>query len=141
MLTRSQINKIKKALRNKTGVEIASSKSHIRRSVKHGGSLFSSLAALGAKLLPLATKFITKVAASFATAAVSALGSLGVDKLVGSGQEGGFLIPDSKVQLLIQKKKLLTKKQKEQILSVLQSGGQVFIQPTAKQSVGALGQF
>ena len=79
MLTKTQIRKIKKAVQNNTGVDIKISKTQIRKSVKHGGSLFSSLLSLGTKLLPYATK----VATPLATGAISALGSLGVDKIFG----------------------------------------------------------
>ena len=47
MLTRRQITKIKKSLVNGTGSDIKISKTQIRRSVKYGGSLFTSLASLG----------------------------------------------------------------------------------------------
>ena len=60
MLTQRQITKIKKSLRNGTGSDIKISKTQIRRSVKHGGNLFSSLASLGAKVLPYAIKGISK---------------------------------------------------------------------------------
>ena len=91
MLTKTQVNKIQKSVANKTGVDIKISKTQIRRSVKQGGSLFSSLAMLGAKALP----YVTKMAPALATGAVSALGSLGIDKIFGKGQgqTGGFLIP------------------------------------------------
>ena len=108
MLTKSQIGKIKKAAAKGTGVDIKISKTEVRKAV--GGSVMTSLAAIGAKALPMVTKFIPKVAAPLATGAVSALGSLGVEKLFGSGQTGGFLIPDSKIDLLIKNKGLLTKK-------------------------------
>ena len=65
-----------------------------------------------------------------------------VKKISGSGQRamtGGFLIPQDKIQKLIDNKHLLTNKQKEQILSALQSGGQVVVKPTKKQSGGLLG--
>ena len=72
-----------------------------------------------------------------------------VKKISGSGQRasrrpqramtGGFLIPQDKIQKLIANKHLLTSKQREQILTALQSGGQVMVKPTAKQSGGALG--
>ena len=140
MLTKSQIKKIEKAARNNTGVDIKISKMQMRKSVKHGGSLFSSLLSLGTKLLPYATKF----AAPLATGALSALGSLGMNKIFGKGQNGGllrggFLIPNDKIELLIKNKNLLTKKQKEHILNSLQSGGQVVVTPSAKQRGGALG--
>ena len=51
MLTQRQITKIKKSIRNGTGSDIKIRKTQIRKSVKHGGNLFSSLASLGAKVL------------------------------------------------------------------------------------------
>ena len=139
MLTKTQGNKIQKSVANKTGVDIKISKTQIRKSVKHGGSLFSSLALLGAKALPLMTKAASKALPALATGAVSALGSLGVDKIFGKGMNGGFLIPQNKIDQLIKYKDWLTKKQKEQILSAVQSGGQVVINPTVKQRGGFLG--
>ena len=72
-----------------------------------------------------------------------------VKKISGSGQRasrrpqramtGGFLIPQDKIQKLIDNKHLLTNKQKEQILSALQSGGQIVVKPSKKQSGGLLG--
>ena len=120
MLTKTQIKKIKKAAQNNSGVDIKISNTQIRKSVKHGGSLFSSLLSLGTKPLPYATK----VAPHLATGALSALGSLGIDKIFGKGQSGGFtslhsaegfLIPDSKIELLVKNKNMLTQKQKEHI--------------------------
>ena len=122
MLTKTQVNRIKRAISKGDGVELKISKTQARKVFKQGGSLWSSLLQIETKMLPFVTKGVGKVAAPLATEAVSALDSLDIDKLFGSGQ-GGFLIPDSKVQLLIQNKNLLTKKQKEQILSALQSGG------------------
>ena len=139
MLTKTQINKIKKAAQNRAGVVLKISKSHIKKSVKQGGSLFSSLAMLGAKALPYMTKAASKALPALATGAVSALGSLGMDKIFGKGMTGGFLIPQNKVDQLIQYKHLLTNKQKEQILAAIQSGGQVVINPTKTQSGGFLG--
>ena len=52
MLTSRQINKIKKSIRNGTGSDIKISKTQIRKSVKYGGNLFSSLASIGARVLP-----------------------------------------------------------------------------------------
>ena len=104
-----------------------------------GGSLFSSLAMLGEKALPFVTKAASKALPALATGAVSALGSLGIDKIFGKGMTGGFLIPQNKIDQLIQHKNLLTKAQKEQILAAVQSGGQLVINPTAKQRGGFLG--
>ena len=139
LLTKTQINKIKNAVTNQSGVDLKISKSRIRKSVKHGGSLFSSLAMLGAKALPFVTKAASKALPALATGAVTALGSLGMDKIFGKGMSGGFLIPQNKVDQLIKYKNLLTQKQKEQILAAIQSGGQVVVAPTAKQSGGFLG--
>ena len=52
---------------------------------------------------------------------------------------GGFLIPQDKIQKLIDNKHLLTNKQKQEILAALQSGGQVVVKPSAKQAGGMLG--
>ena len=139
MLTKTQLNKIQKAASNRTGVDIKISKTQIRKSVRKGGSLFSSLALLGAKALPFVTKAASKALPALATGAVSALGSLGIDKIFGKGMTGGFLIPQNKIDQLIQYKNLLTKAQKEQILAAVQSGGQVVINPTVKQRGGFLG--
>ena len=135
MLTKTQLNKIQKAASNRTGVDLKISKTQIRKVVQ-GGSLFSSLAMLGAKALPFVA---SKALPALATGAVSALGSLGIDKIFGKGMTGGFLIPQNKIDQLIQHKNLLTKAQKEQILAAVQSGGQLVINPTAKQSGGFLG--
>ena len=52
---------------------------------------------------------------------------------------GGFLIPQNKIDQLIKHKDLLTKKQKEQIVSALHTGGQLVIKPTKTQSGGFIG--
>ena len=135
MLTKTQLNKIQKAAASRTGVDLKISKTQIRKVVQ-GGSLFSSLAMLGAKALPFVA---SKALPALATGAVSALGSLGIDKIFGKGMTGGFLIPQNKIEQLIQHKNLLTKAQKEQILVAVQSGGQLVLNPTAKQRGGFLG--
>ena len=83
LLTKTQVNKIQKAAANQLGVDIKISKSRIRKSVRAGGSLFSSLAMLGAKALPFVTKAASKALPALATGAVTALGSLGMDKMKG----------------------------------------------------------
>ena len=80
MLTKTQLNKLQKAASNRTGVDLKISKSQIRKVVQ-GGSLFSSLAMLGAKALPFVSKAASKALPALATGAVSALGSLGIDKI------------------------------------------------------------
>ena len=139
MLTKTQINKLMKSMKDKTGSDIKISKTQIRKAVTYGGSLWSSLFSLGTKLLPYATKAASKAAPALATGALSALGSLGIDKIFGRGQRGGFMIPQNKIDQLIKYKSLLTKKQKEDILAALQTGGKVVIKPTPKQSGGFLG--
>ena len=42
MLTKAQINKLKKAMSQGRGSDIKISKTQIRKAVKHGGSLFGS---------------------------------------------------------------------------------------------------
>ena len=104
-----------------------------------GGSFWSSLLSLGTRMLPYATTAVSKAAPALATGALSALESLGINKIFGKGQKGGFLIPQNKIDQLIKHKSLLTKKQKEDIVNALQTGGQVVIKPTPKQSGGFLG--
>ena len=65
-----------------TGVDIKMSKTQIRKAIQKGGSLWSALFSAGAKALPYATKAISKVAPALATGALSALGSLGIDKIL-----------------------------------------------------------
>ena len=62
-------------------------------------------------------------------------------KIEGQGQVGGFLIPQDKVGKLIDNRKYLTKKQKDDIVTALQSGfrRQIVIRPTAQQRGGFLG--
>ena len=136
MLTANQIKKIQKAASQGKGAEIKVSKSQAQ---KVGGSLFSAL-------FPLARSAAPMLAKTLGLSALAGLASEGasqvVKKISGSGQRamtGGFLIPQDKIQKLIDNKHLLTNKQKEQILSALQSGGQVVVKPTKKQSGGLLG--
>ena len=85
MLTKTQISRIQKSLANGTGVDIKISKTHIRKVAKQGGSLFTTLASLGARVLPYAVKGLSKAVPALATGAVSAVGSLGIDKIFGKG--------------------------------------------------------
>ena len=65
--------------------------------VQHGGSLWSSLAGLSSRILPMAMPLVKKAAAPLATGALSGLGSLGIDKLFGKGQTARW-IHDSKLK-------------------------------------------
>ena len=85
MLTKTQLKRIQKSLNNGTGADIKISKTQIRKVAKQGGSLFSTLASLGARVLPYAVKGLSKAVPALATGAVSALGSLGIDKIFGKG--------------------------------------------------------
>ena len=82
--------------------------------------------------MPLAKKAI----APLATGALSGLASLGVDKIFGKGQRGGFLIPQDKIAQLIAYKHLLSTGQKRDILNALQTGNGLVIRPTKTQQGG-----
>ncbi|CAH3132264.1 unnamed protein product, partial [Pocillopora meandrina] len=94
-----------------------------RHVARKGGSLFSTLVSLGAKVLPVATNPASKVLPGLATGALSNLANqaavnFGMDKILGQGwyqntsQRGGFLILPNKIDQLNTYKNLLTKKQK-----------------------------
>ena len=150
LLSPRQIAKLEKAKRNNSGVEISFSKSSIRKSVKQGGSLWTSLFSLGTKALPFVTKGVSKVAPHLATGALSALGSLGIDKIFGSGMQGGAILPDAIVKMLqkgieipvkflvnlINMKEMLTNAQKTLIGKGLQSGKGIVLKPTKRQIHG-----
>ena len=150
LLSPRQIAKLEKAKRNNSGVEISFSKSSIRKSVKQGGSLWTSLFSLGTKALPFVTKGVSKVAPHLATGALSALGSLGIDKIFGSGMQGGMILPDAIVKMLqkgieipvkflvnlINMKEMLTNAQKTLIGKGLQSGKGIVLKPTKRQIHG-----
>jgi len=138
-LTKRQVKRIQKAIKNKTGVDLKISKTQIRKIVKEGGSLWSSLFSLGTKMLPYATKAASKTLPALATGALSGLANFGVDKIFGKGQSGGFLISQNKIDQLIKHKDWLTESQKKQIVSALHTGGKLVIKPTKSQSGGFLG--
>ena len=147
-LSPRQIAKLQKAKKNNTGAEISFSKSAIRKSVKQGGSLWTSLL----KLTPFLTKGVSKIAPHLATGAMSALGSLGIDKIFGSGMQGGAVLPDAIVKMiqrgievpvkflvnLINLKEMFTNAQKTLIGKGLQSGKGILLKPTKRQIHGGL---
>ena len=47
MLTKTQINKLKKAMSQGVGSDIKITKTRIRKALKHGGSLWGSVISLG----------------------------------------------------------------------------------------------
>ena len=132
MLTKTQIGKIRKSLAKGTGVDIKISKTQIRKVAKHGGNLFSSLADLGATVLPYAVKGLSKAVPALATGAVSALGSLGIDKIFGKGID----IPKKFFAMLPLIVNELTKSQINQINKVSQTGGRLVLKATRKQFEG-----
>ena len=121
MFTKRQLGKIKKSLASGTGTDIKISKTQIRKVAKHGGDLFSSLASLGAKALPYAVKGLSKAVPALATGAVSALGSLGIDKIFGKGID----IPKKYFPMLPYIVNELTKSQIDQINKTSQTGGRL----------------
>ena len=132
MLTKRQITKIKKSIASGTGSDIKISKTQIRKSVKYGGNLFTSLASIGAKVLPYAIKGISKVAPALATGAASALGEIGLNKII----RKGISIPKKYFPMLPAIKGELTKSQIDLINKMYKSGGRVVIKPTHKQIEG-----
>ena len=132
MLTRRQIDKIKKSISNGTGSDIKISRTQIRRSVRHGGNLFSSLASLGAKVLPYAIKGVSKVVPALATGAATALGEIGLNKIFGKG----ITIPPQFFPMLPPLVREFTKSQINQINKAYQTGGRLVIKPTRKQIEG-----
>ena len=146
MLTKTQIARLNKAKSLGKGSDIKISKAQISKVVVRGGSHWSSLFSLGARMLPYASKaattvlpYVAKAVPALATGALGALGSLGISKLFGKKQEGGFLIPQNKIDKLIANKHLLSAKQKKDILDALQTGSGVVVKPTKTQSGGFLG--
>ena len=108
MLTKTQINKLKKAMSQGTGSDIKIWKRKIRNAIKNGAGFWGSLISLGSKLLPIVMPLAKKAIAPLATGALSGLASLGVDKIFGKGKQGGFFIPQDKIAQLIANKHLLT---------------------------------
>ena len=79
----------------------------------------------------LARSLALTIAKTLGLSALAGLASEGTSRVVkkisgkGCGQTGGFLIPQDKIQKLIENKHLLTDKQKQDILIALQSGGEL----------------
>ena len=132
MLTKTQLKRIQKSLNNGTGADIKISKTQIRKVAKQGGSLFSTVASLGARVLPFAVKGLSKAAPALATGAVSALGSLGIDKIFSKGMH----IPKKFYPMLPNIVNELTQSQINEINRVMQTGGRLVIKPTRKQIDG-----
>ena len=145
MLTKTQIKKIQKARSTGKGVDLKISKTQIAKIAKKGGTLFSSLLNVGTKLLPQAMNIATKILPALATGALSSVGNFATDKILGAGMRsrppssGGMIIPHSKIPELLPFGTKLTEKQKRDLAAALQSGKDLKIKPTKKQSGGFLG--
>lgn len=139
MLTQTQIKKIHKAVSAGKGVDLKISKTQITKVAQKGGSLFSSLLNIGTKLLPKAMNLATKILPHLATGALSSVGNFATDKILGAGQSGGMIIPHSKIPQLLPFGNRLSEKQKRDIAIALQSGDDLKIKPTKRQSGGFLG--
>ena len=152
MLTKTQIKRIQKAMGMNKGVDIKISKTQIRKVVKHGGSLWSSLAGLASKALPMVIPLAKKAAVPLATGALSGLASVGVNKLFdGKGLQvdsrsrrsvkygGAFQIPNNMLQNLMNMAHLLTKKQLSDVMNAINMGLDVIIKPTKAQTGRGIG--
>ena len=112
--------------------------------VEEDGSLWSTLAAVAARILPkvvpMASKVASKVLPRLATGALTSLGSFEMEKKIRPRySKWWLLVPQNKIDKLITYRHLLTPKQKQEILNALQTGNGVVIKPTKKQSGGAIG--
>ena len=115
------VKRLEKNRRLMKGMDIKLAKTNIRKQV--GGSLLSSVLTVGRAFVPTIAK----------TVGLSALGGLaseGASQLVkaisGKGiQSGGFLVPQDKINKLIEYKHLLSMKQNQDLLNALQSGSGV----------------
>ena len=79
MLTKTQINKLRKAMSQGTGSDIKISKTQIRKAVRQGGSLWGSLISLGRQVTTHGNAISQK---SYRTACNSSV-------IFGKGQRGG----------------------------------------------------
>ena len=79
--------------------------------------------------MPYAVKGLSKAVPALATGAVSALGSLGIDKIFGKGID----IPKKFLAMLPYIVNELTKSQIHQINKVTETGGKLVLKPTRKQ--------
>ena len=131
-------NVVKRLEKNRTlnkGMDIKLAKTNIRKQV--GGSLLSTVLTLGRTFGPTIVKTLgLSTLAGLASEAASQV----VKKVSGNGvQTGGFLVPNSKIDQLIQYKHLLTNKQKQDILNALQTGSGVPLNLNKTQHGGFLG--
>jgi len=131
-------NVVKRLEKNRTdrkGMEIKLAKTNIRKQV--GGSLLTSILSLARTFGPTLAK---TVGLSALAGAASEGASQIVKKISGKGsQTGGFMVPYAQMYQLIENKHLLSNKQKKDVLKALETGSNVHIKPTQKQTGGFLG--
>ena len=131
---------VKRLEKNRTmnkGMEIKLSKTNIRKQV--GGSLLTSILTLGKAFGPTLAKTL---GLSALAGAASEGASHIVKKISGKGAKSlamSYTVPNSKINQLIDRQDLLSKKQKNDIVNALQTGSGVNIKPTKTQTGGFLG--
>ena len=134
------VKRLTKNRHSNKGMDIKLAKTNIRKQV--GGSLLSTVLSLGKTFAPTIAKTLglsalAGLASEGASQVVKKISGKGSrqsrsadQSLTVSGQTGGFLIPQNKINQLITYKHLLTDKQKKDILNALQTGSGVHIRPT-----------
>ena len=131
---------VKRLEKNRTmnkGMDIKLSKTNIRKQV--GGSLLTSILTLGKAFGPTLAKTL---GLSALAGAASEGASQIVKKISGKGVKSfamSYTVPNSKINQLIDRQDLLSKKQKNDIVNALQTGSGVNIKPTKTQTGGFLG--
>ena len=129
------VKRLEKNRKLRKGMNIKLAKTNIRKKV--GGSLLSTVLTLGRTFAPTIAKTL---GLSALAGLASEVASQVVKSISGKGvQLGGFLVPQDKIDKLIEYKHLLSTKQKQNILNALQSGSGVHVNPTKTQSGGFLG--
>ena len=124
MLTKTQLTKIQKSMKNGTGTDIKNSKTQIR---KVGGNIFS----LATKFLPKVMPAVSKIGGPLLTGALAGLGENLIDKIF--GKKGGMIIPSNKLTQMVPMLNLLTAKQKSDLNNAYQAGGNMYLRPTKRQ--------
>ena len=124
MLTRTQLKKIQKSMKNGTGTDIKISKTQIR---KVGGNIFS----LATNFLPKVMPAVSKIGGPLLTGALAGLGENLIDKIF--GEKGGMIIPMNKLTQKVPMLNLFTAKQERDLNNAYQTGGNMHLTPTKKQ--------
>ena len=122
MLTKTQLKKIQKLMKNGIGTDIKISKTQKR---KIGGNIFSTLAT---RFLPKVMPAISKIGVPLLAGALAGLGENLIDKIF--GKKGGMIILQSKLTQMTPMLNLLTIKQKRDLNNAYQTGGNMYLRPT-----------